>query len=167
MDSAIPKTGKRPYRAILLSLARMPRRSEQFNVGMEIDYEKSSSPNLTGLQSFVTAYRSVLPFDSSGNNHAARLTIDLGNNDQYLTALANYATTNWLTTGTPVLSTPTPWWLRRRPASRSWRRAGSSMFTGWPARYPRWRPPNSREVFGWSTARQTARHTAARSERGC
>src|SRR5207237_10453936 len=77
--------------------------AKQYNVGMEIDYEKSSNPNLTGLQKFVTAYRSVLPYDPSGNNQAARLTIDLGNDDQYLTALANYATTNWLTTSNPVL----------------------------------------------------------------
>src|SRR5690348_15265173 len=67
-----------------------------YNVGMEIDYEKSSNPNLSGLQKFVTAYRSVLAYDSTGNNKAARLTIDLGNDDLYLTALANYATTNWL-----------------------------------------------------------------------
>ena len=77
--------------------------AKQFNVGMEIDYEKSSNPNLTGLQQFVTAYRSVLPYDASGANYAARLTIDLGNDDQYLTALANYASTNWLTTSNPVL----------------------------------------------------------------
>lgn len=77
--------------------------AKQFNVGMEIDYEKSSNPNLTGLQQFVTAYRSVIPYDPTGNNYAARLTIDLGNNDQYLTALANYATTNWLNPNSPVL----------------------------------------------------------------
>jgi hypothetical protein len=77
--------------------------ARQFNVGMEIDYEKSSNPNLTGMQKFVTAYRSVVPYDPAGNNFAARLTIDLGNNDQYLTALANYATANWLTTSNPVL----------------------------------------------------------------
>jgi hypothetical protein len=77
--------------------------AKRFNVGMEIDYEKSSNPNLTGLQKFVSAYRSVLPYDPTGNNFAARLTIDLGNDDQYLTALANYATSNWLTTGNPVL----------------------------------------------------------------
>ena len=34
---------------------------------------------------------------------AARLTIDLGNNDQYLTKLANYAVTNWLQPSQPVL----------------------------------------------------------------
>ena len=77
--------------------------AKQFNVGMEIDYEKSSNPNLTGLQEFVTAYRSVLPYDATGNNIAARLTIDLGNDDLYLTALANYATTNWLNPANPVL----------------------------------------------------------------
>jgi hypothetical protein len=77
--------------------------AKQFNVGMEIDYEKSSNPNLTGLQQFVTAYRSVIPYDATGSNFPARLTIDLGNGDQYLTALANYASTNWLTPANPVL----------------------------------------------------------------
>jgi hypothetical protein len=77
--------------------------AKQFNVGIEIDYEKSSSPNLTGLQAFVSAYRSVLPYDPTGANQAARLTVDLGDGDTYLTALANYATTNWLTTTSPVL----------------------------------------------------------------
>ena len=77
--------------------------AKQFNVGMEIDYEKSSNPNLPGLQQFVTAYRSVLPFDPTGNNFAARLTIDLGNDDLYLQPLSAYATTHWLTTSNPVL----------------------------------------------------------------
>src|SRR5437868_4395571 len=77
--------------------------AKQFNVGMEIDYEKSSNPNLSGLQQFVTAYRSVVPYDATGSNFAARLTIDLGDGDTYLTALANYAVTNWLKTNAPVL----------------------------------------------------------------
>jgi len=77
--------------------------AKQFNVGMEIDYEKSSNPNLTGLQAFITAYRSVIPYDPTGNNFAARLTIDLGNDDAYLQALSAYATTHWLSTSTPVL----------------------------------------------------------------
>jgi len=77
--------------------------AKQFNVGMEIDYEKSSNPNLTGLQQFVSAYRSVVPYDATGNNLAARLTIDLGDGDTYLTAIANYAVTNWLGTSKPVL----------------------------------------------------------------
>src|SRR3954454_16311264 len=61
--------------------------ARQFNVGMEIDYEKSRHPNLAGLQKFVSAYRSVLPYDPTGNHFAARLTIDLGNDDLYLPAL--------------------------------------------------------------------------------
>ncbi len=77
--------------------------AKQFNVGIEIDYEKSSNPNLTGLQSFVTAYRSVIPYDATGANQAARLSIDLGDGDTYLTALANYATTNWLNPTNRVL----------------------------------------------------------------
>jgi hypothetical protein len=75
----------------------------EFNVGMEIDYEKSSNPNLTGLQAFVTAYRKALPYDATGAKFPARLTIDLGDGDTYLTALANYATANWLSTTNPVL----------------------------------------------------------------
>ena len=77
--------------------------ARQFNVGMEIDYENSSQPNLTGLQQFVTAYRSVVPYDATGANYAARLTIDLGDGDTYLTKLANYAVNNWLKTSAPVL----------------------------------------------------------------
>jgi hypothetical protein len=77
--------------------------AKQFNVGMEIDYEKSSNPNLAALQQFVTAYRSVLPYDSTGNNYAACLTIDLGNDDLFLQPLSAYATTHWLTTSNPVL----------------------------------------------------------------
>jgi hypothetical protein len=77
--------------------------AKKFNVGIEIDYEKSSNPNLSGLQEFINAYRSVLPYDSTGNNQAARLTVDLGNDDVYLQALSAYATMNWLTTSNPVL----------------------------------------------------------------
>jgi hypothetical protein len=77
--------------------------ARQFNVGMEIDYENTSSPNLTGLAAFVNGYRSVIPYDPTGANQAARLTIDLGAGDQYLAGIAAYATTNWLTTSHPVL----------------------------------------------------------------
>ena len=77
--------------------------AKQLNVGMEIDYENSSSPNLTGLQQFVSAYRSQIVYDATGANNAARLTIDLGDGDTYLTKLANYAVTNWLQTSSPVL----------------------------------------------------------------
>lgn len=75
----------------------------QLGVGIEIDYENSTSPNLTDLQAFITAYRSQEPYDATGSNPAARLTIDLAAGDQYLTALDLYATQNWLTTSNPVL----------------------------------------------------------------
>ncbi len=51
--------------------------AEDLGVGMEIDYEQNSDPDLVGLQAFIDAYRSVHPYDPSGNNPAARLTIDL------------------------------------------------------------------------------------------
>lgn len=77
--------------------------AKQFNVGVEIDYENTNTPNLTGLAAFVNAYRAVIPYDPTGQNQAARLTIDLGAGDQYLSQIAAYATTNWLTTSNPVL----------------------------------------------------------------
>ncbi len=72
-------------------------------VGIEIDYEENTNPNLAGLQAFINAYRSQLPYDSAGNNHAARLTIDLAAGDRWLIALTRKATADWLNTTTPVL----------------------------------------------------------------
>ena len=95
--------------------------AQTMGVGIEIDYENSSNPNITALQSFITAYRSQLPYDATGNNHAARLTIDVGAGDRWLIALNRHATANWLTTANPVLDyanamvggtssgTPTDW----------------------------------------------------------
>ena len=77
--------------------------AQRLGVGIEIDYEENSSPNLTGLQAFINAYRSVHPYDASGNNHAARLTIDLAAGDRWLIALTRKATADWLNTTTPVL----------------------------------------------------------------
>jgi hypothetical protein len=77
--------------------------AKSLGVGIEIDYENTSSPNLSGLQSFVTAYRSQIPYDATGTNPAARLTVDLGAGDRFLTDISRYATTNWLNTTSPVL----------------------------------------------------------------
>jgi hypothetical protein len=77
--------------------------AKSLGVGIEIDYENSTNPNLTGLQSFVTEYRKQLPYDASGANAAARLTIDLGAGDRWLNGITQYATANWLQTGSPVL----------------------------------------------------------------
>ena len=77
--------------------------AQRLGVGIEIDYEENTSPNLTGLQAFIDAYRSVLPYNASGTNHAARLTIDLASGDRWLIALARKATADWLNTSVPVL----------------------------------------------------------------
>ncbi|MGB8983460.1 MAG: hypothetical protein WCC12_16430 [Anaerolineales bacterium] len=77
--------------------------AQQLGVGIEIDYEENTAPNLAGLQAFIDAYRSVLPYDATGNNHAARLTIDLAAGDRWLIALTRKATADWLTTANPVL----------------------------------------------------------------
>jgi hypothetical protein len=72
-------------------------------VGMEIDYEQNRNPNLAGLQQFIAAYRSQLPYDATGVNHAARLTIDLAAGDRWLIDICRKATADWLTTSNPVL----------------------------------------------------------------
>ena len=77
--------------------------AQRMGVGIEIDYEENTNPNLTGLQAFINAYRSVLPYDASGTNHAARLTIDLASGDRWLIALTRKATADWLNTTAPVL----------------------------------------------------------------
>ena len=77
--------------------------AQSMGVGIEIDYENSSSPNLAGLQQFISAYRSQIPYDATGANPAARLTIDLGAGDRYLIPLCQEATANWLQTSNPVL----------------------------------------------------------------
>src|SRR5919199_6634759 len=77
--------------------------AQSLGVGIEIDYEENTSPNLAGLQAFIDAYRSQLPYDASGGNHAARLTIDLASGDRWLIALCRKATTDWLNTTTRVL----------------------------------------------------------------
>jgi hypothetical protein len=75
----------------------------QLGVGMEIDYENASSPNLTGLQEFVTAYRAAHPYDATGVDQTARLTIDVAAGDRWLVGIDQYATANWLKTSAPVL----------------------------------------------------------------
>ena len=77
--------------------------AQRLGVGIEIDYENSTSPNLTGLQAFINAYRAIEPYDATGANPAARLTIDLGAGDRWLVPLAAKATKDWLNTSNPVL----------------------------------------------------------------
>lgn len=77
--------------------------AQQLGVGIEIDYENANNPNLTGLQTFIDTYRSILPYDATGANPAARLTIDLAAGDRWLIGIAQKATSDWLRTTGPVL----------------------------------------------------------------
>jgi hypothetical protein len=88
-------------------------------VGIEIDYEESTSPNLTGLQAFINAYRSQFPYDATGANHAARLTIDLAPGDRWLIDLTRKATADWLNTTTPVLDYANAMVPSKQPANAS------------------------------------------------
>src|SRR5882724_6743914 len=42
--------------------------AQRLGVGIEIDYEGDSATSLTGLQAFINAYRSVIPYNASGAN---------------------------------------------------------------------------------------------------
>ena len=75
----------------------------RLGVGIEIDYEENRSPNLPGLQAFIDAYRSVHPYDATGTDPAARLTIDLAAGDRWLIGITQKATADWLRVDAPVL----------------------------------------------------------------
>ena len=77
--------------------------AKNFGVGIEIDYERNTDPNLEMLEDFILAYRSVHPYDPTGENHAARLTIDLAAGGRYLQDLNRYATIHWLDNADLVL----------------------------------------------------------------
>jgi len=77
--------------------------AKAMGVGIEIDYENDTNPNLDGMQAFINAYRAILPYDATGSNPAARLTIDLAAGDRSLNNLNRQAVTTWLRTDTPVL----------------------------------------------------------------
>jgi hypothetical protein len=101
------------------------RAAHRLGVGIEIDYEENTNPNLAGLQAFIDAYRSYVdPFDgldtrydATGNNPAARLTIDLGAGDRFLIALCRKATTDWLTSSRPVLDYANAMVPNRQPSA--------------------------------------------------
>jgi hypothetical protein len=77
--------------------------AQRLGVGIEIDYEENTDPNLVGLQAFIDAYRAALPYDATGANRAARLTIDVAAGDRWLISLNRKATADWLRTDQPVL----------------------------------------------------------------
>jgi hypothetical protein len=77
--------------------------ASQLGVGVEIDYERNNDPNLAGLQDFITAYRAIHPYDASGADPRARLTIDTAAGDRWLIDINRKATADWLRTDQPVL----------------------------------------------------------------
>lgn len=89
----------------------------QLGVGIEIDYEQNSSPNLTGLQAFIDAYRAVHRYDAGGADPAARLTIDVAAGDRWLIELNRKATADWLRTDSPVLDYANAMVPARQPRS--------------------------------------------------
>jgi hypothetical protein len=111
--------------------------AQRLGVGIEIDYENSSSPNLTALQAFINAYRAIEPYDATGANPAARLTIDLAAGDQYLVALAAKATTDWLKTSAPVLDYANAMVPNRQPSTSAAESNWQQHISG----YPRITPP--------------------------
>ena len=93
--------------------------AQNLGVGIEIDYEENTDPDLIGLQAFIDAYRSVLPYDRTGRNHAARLTLDFAAGDRYLQDLTRTATEDWLTHESPVLDYANAMVPARQPSSAS------------------------------------------------
>lgn len=112
--------------------------AQRLGVGMEIDYENNTNPNMTGLQTFINAYRALLPYDTTGANAAARLTIDLAAGDQYLVQIAATATANWLTTSSPVLDYANAMVPNKQPSSAS---AAEGHWQEHISGYPRITPP--------------------------
>jgi len=93
--------------------------AEEYGVGFEIDYEQNRKPKLDSLQRFITAYRSKIPYDASGNYHPARLTIDLAGGDRYLIDICRKATADWLNTSNPVLDYANAMVPARQPSASS------------------------------------------------
>src|ERR1700745_2041066 len=112
--------------------------AKQLGVGIQIDYENNTSPNLAALQNFIAAYRAILPYDATGANPAARLTIDLAAGDQYLLKLAPKATTDGLNTSSPVLDYANAMVPNRQPNSAS---SAQSNWQQHISGYPRITPP--------------------------
>jgi hypothetical protein len=93
--------------------------ASDLGVGIEIDYEQNTGPDLTGLQSFIDAYRAAHPYDASGADPAARLTIDVAAGDRWLIDLDRKATSDWLRTDAPVLDYANAMVPARQPSTSS------------------------------------------------
>lgn len=108
----------------------------QLGAGIEIDYEENTDPNLSGLQYFIDAYRSVHPYDETGDNHAARLTIDLAAGDRWLIALCRHASQYWLTLENDVLDYANAMVPARQPSADKAKESWYEHITGKPQYAP-------------------------------
>src|SRR5688572_31158935 len=75
------------------------------------------NPNLPALQAFIDAYREAHPYDASGADPTARLTIDLAAGDRWLIPLTQKATADWLDVDNPVLDYANAMVPARQPRS--------------------------------------------------
>src|SRR4029453_15513339 len=89
------------------------------NVGVEIDYEQNTNPKLDQLQQFIDAYRAVYPYNASGADPRARLTIDTAAGDRWLIGINRKATADWLRTSAPVLDYANAMVPARQPSTTS------------------------------------------------
>ena len=100
-----------------------------FGVGIEIDYERNVGADVAGLDAFIAAYRSVHPYDATGTNHAARLTIDLAAGGRYLQELNRHATVTWLDNANPVLDYANAMVHRKSGSPANWQEHVDGMPT--------------------------------------
>jgi hypothetical protein len=109
--------------ALAQNAARLGHRAatvaKNLGVGIEIDYEANSNASIAGLQAFINAYRADLPYDATGSNPAARLTIDLAAGDRWLIDIGRKATTDWLNPSHPVLDDANAMVPARQPSTSS------------------------------------------------
>jgi hypothetical protein len=103
--------------------------AQAYGVGIEIDYERNTGANLTGLQAFIDAYRAVHPYDATGFSHPARLTIDLAAGGRYLQDLNRHATLYWLDNANPVLDYANAMVHRRSGSPDNWQEHVEGMPT--------------------------------------
>lgn len=78
--------------------------ASEFGVGIEIDYEQNSNPDLAGLDIFIEAYRSVHPYNPTNPTPESFLTVDLAAGGRYLQDLNRHATEHWLHGTNPLLA---------------------------------------------------------------
>jgi hypothetical protein len=93
--------------------------ADDLGVGIDIDYEQNRNPKLDSLEKFINTYRLVHPYDATGNDHAARLSICLAAGDRWLIDLCRKATADWLNTTNPVLDYANAMVPARQPRSAS------------------------------------------------